>query len=117
MNASLFGIVMLTGAVLYVGPLSALVGRREIVRTIHVYCGLALPVPLLVALVGRHGARLRRDLGGSTASPRATCAGSGAARAARSGSGSSTRARSSTRRSSSPPALVMVATGSIMKWF
>jgi formate dehydrogenase subunit gamma len=33
------------------------------VRNIHVYAGLALPIPVLFAVVGRHGARLRADLG------------------------------------------------------
>jgi formate dehydrogenase subunit gamma len=48
-NAALFGVLMATAAVLYVGPLSTIVGRRELMRTIHVYAGLALPLPLLVA--------------------------------------------------------------------
>jgi formate dehydrogenase subunit gamma len=62
-NASLFGVLMLTGAALYAGPVSALVGHRDLVRNVHVYAGLALPIPLLVAIIGRHGARLRQDLG------------------------------------------------------
>jgi formate dehydrogenase subunit gamma len=62
-NASLFGVLMLTGAALYAGPVSALVGNREVVRALHVYSGILLPVPLLLGVVGRHGARLRTDLG------------------------------------------------------
>jgi formate dehydrogenase subunit gamma len=62
-NATLFGILMLTGAALYAGPVSALVGNREVVRTIHVYSGILLPVPLLLSILGRRGARLRTDLG------------------------------------------------------
>lgn len=62
-NATLFLVLMATAAVLYVGPLSAAVGRRELIRQIHVWCGIALPVPLLVAVAGRWGARLRADLG------------------------------------------------------
>jgi formate dehydrogenase subunit gamma len=62
-NASLFGILMLTGAALYAGPISVLVGNREFVRGLHVYSGLALPVPLLIGIAGRRGARLRVDLG------------------------------------------------------
>jgi formate dehydrogenase subunit gamma len=62
-NATLFGILMLTGAALYAGPISVLVGNRLIVRNLHVYSGLLLPVPLLVAVVSRRGARLRADLG------------------------------------------------------
>ena len=62
-NATLFGILMLTGAALYAGPISALVGNREAVRFLHVYSGLLLPVPLLLGVLGRHGARLRADFG------------------------------------------------------
>lgn len=51
-NAALFGLLMVTGAVLYIGPLSALVGRRETVRLVHVLAGLILPLPLLVARFG-----------------------------------------------------------------
>ncbi len=63
MNASLFGVLMLTGAALYAGPVSTLVGHRSLVRTIHVTTGLALPLPVLAAIVGRWGSRLRADLG------------------------------------------------------
>jgi formate dehydrogenase subunit gamma len=62
-NATLFGILMLTGAALYAGPVSTLVGNREVVRTVHVYSGLLLPIPLLIGVLGRHGKRLRTDLG------------------------------------------------------
>jgi formate dehydrogenase subunit gamma len=62
-NATLFGILMLTGAALYAGPISTLVGHRQFVRNVHVYSGLFLPIPVVVAVVGRHGARLRTDLG------------------------------------------------------
>ena len=61
--ASLFGVLMLTGAALYAGPISTLVGRRDLVRTIHVVAGLALPAPLVVGIIGRWGRRLRDDLG------------------------------------------------------
>jgi formate dehydrogenase subunit gamma len=61
-NAALFGTLMLTGAALYAGPISTLVGHRELVRTVHVWSGLALPVPILLAVSGRWGSRLRTDL-------------------------------------------------------
>ncbi|MFN8034409.1 MAG: cytochrome b/b6 domain-containing protein [Acidimicrobiia bacterium] len=61
-NALLFVVVMLTGSALYVGWLSALVGHREQVRFVHVYAGLAIPVVIGLGLLGRHGAALRRDL-------------------------------------------------------
>src|SRR5690606_35894977 len=43
----------LTGLVLYVGPLTALVGRRTLVKDVHVASGLAMPVPLVLAYAGR----------------------------------------------------------------
>lgn len=62
-TAGLMVVLMLTGAVLYAGPLSTLVGNRETVRTVHVWCGLLLPAPVLVAmLLRRRGSRLRDDL-------------------------------------------------------
>jgi formate dehydrogenase subunit gamma len=61
-TAVLFGILMATGAVLYAGPFSELFGRRELFRQVHVYAGLILPIPILVAVAGRWGAQLRNDL-------------------------------------------------------
>lgn len=61
-TATLFGVLMLTGAALYAGPISTLVGQREVVRFIHVGAGLLLPVPLLMGLGGRWGRALRGDL-------------------------------------------------------
>ena len=52
-----------TGTILYVGQLEAAVGRRAQLATIHVWCGLLLPIPLVIAYVLRRtGARLRADL-------------------------------------------------------
>jgi formate dehydrogenase gamma subunit len=62
-NAALFLVLMATAAILYVGPLSAAVGRRELVRHVHVWSGLALPVPLLLTVAGRWGKGLRADIG------------------------------------------------------
>jgi formate dehydrogenase subunit gamma len=116
-NATLFFVLMATGAILYVGPLSAMVGRRELIRNIHVWSGVALPVPLVIALIGRHGARLRRDFGElNHFAP-------GEARWFR------PRTRGAVRLGKFNPGqklnavfigaagLVMLATGSIMKWF
>jgi formate dehydrogenase gamma subunit len=61
-NAALFFILIGTGAILYIGQLSILVGRRVLIVDIHVYCGLALPVPLLISLAGRWGKGLREDM-------------------------------------------------------
>ena len=61
-TATLFATLMLTGAALYAGPISTLVGQRDLMRDVHVVAGLALPVPLVIGFVGRWGASLRRDL-------------------------------------------------------
>ena len=62
-NASLFAVMMATAAALYVGPISAVVGRRDVVKTIHVWSGLALPFPILLTVVlGRWGAGFRADI-------------------------------------------------------
>jgi formate dehydrogenase subunit gamma len=62
-TATLFLVLLASGFSLYVGPLSTLVGRRILVRNIHVYSGLLLPVPVLIAIVMRAGAQLRADFG------------------------------------------------------
>jgi formate dehydrogenase subunit gamma len=51
-NAGLFGVLIVTAAFLYIGQLSVIVGHRELVRLVHVSCGLALPFPLLAARLG-----------------------------------------------------------------
>ena len=61
-NASLFLILILTGAALYFTPLIALVGRRNLIEQIHLYVGLSLPLPLLIGLAGSWGRILRRDV-------------------------------------------------------
>ena len=58
-NATLILAMLVTGSFLYFGPLSAIVGRRETIKTIHVYCGLAFPIPLLLGLL--LGRRFRAD--------------------------------------------------------
>jgi formate dehydrogenase subunit gamma len=57
------GVLLITGSILYVPELEAMIGRREILATIHVWCGLLLFVPVLVGVVaGRAGRGLRADL-------------------------------------------------------
>jgi formate dehydrogenase subunit gamma len=51
-----------TGLVLYVGPLSSLVGRRILVKDVHVIAGLAMPVPLILAYLGRWRVAVRADI-------------------------------------------------------
>ncbi len=61
-NALLFLTLIFTASILYVGPLSAAIGRRELIRHIHVWCGLVLPIPLVLAVAGRWGKGLRADV-------------------------------------------------------
>lgn len=51
-----------TGLVLYVGPLTAWVGRRTLVKDTHVVAGLAMPVPLVLAYAGSWRATVRADV-------------------------------------------------------
>lgn len=61
-NATLFLVLLATGMTLYVPALTRLVGRRFLVKDIHVYSGLLLPAPLLVAYAGRWRDAVRRDV-------------------------------------------------------
>lgn len=61
-NAGLFAVLIATAALLYIGPLSALVGRRELVRYLHVVTGLALPFPILAARFGPWRRAFRADV-------------------------------------------------------
>lgn len=61
-TAALVGVCLLTAAALYFPAVAVLVGRRETVKAIHVYSGLALPLPFLVARLGRWRTELRRDV-------------------------------------------------------
>jgi formate dehydrogenase subunit gamma len=100
-TAALFCVLMLTGAALYAGPISLLVGHRDVVRLVHVVAGIALPVPIIVGVIGRWGARLRRDLGSLNR-------------------GSADKFNLGQRLNATflgASIVVMLATGSVMKWF
>jgi formate dehydrogenase subunit gamma len=51
--AGLMLVCIVTAAILYNGSLSLRVGHRHTVELIHVYCGFALPVPILAGLASR----------------------------------------------------------------
>jgi formate dehydrogenase subunit gamma len=61
-NATLFLVLLATGMTLYVPALSSAVGRRVLVKDVHVISGLVLPVPLLLAYAGTWRAGLQRDV-------------------------------------------------------
>jgi formate dehydrogenase subunit gamma len=52
-TAGLMLVCLLTAAILYNGSLSIRVGHRHLVELVHVYCGMALPVPMLLGLLSR----------------------------------------------------------------
>lgn len=49
----LMGACIVTAAILYNGSLMLAVGHRHVVELIHVWCGLALPVPILLGTVSK----------------------------------------------------------------
>ena len=61
-TALLFFVLIVTGACLYVPQLVGLVGRRNLITQIHLYAGLALPLPLIGCLSGSWGRALRDDI-------------------------------------------------------
>ncbi|MGH9919454.1 MAG: cytochrome b/b6 domain-containing protein [Nitrososphaerales archaeon] len=61
-NALLFGILMATALPLYFVQIENIVGRRALIAEIHLWSGVALPIPLIVSLAGPWGARLRHDV-------------------------------------------------------
>lgn len=50
LTALLTLICIATAAALYLGSLAVVVGHRQIVEIIHIYCGYALPLPMLAGL-------------------------------------------------------------------
>ena len=52
-TAGLMLACLLTAAILYNGSLSIRVGHRHLVELVHVYCGMALPVPMVLGLLSR----------------------------------------------------------------
>src|ERR1700712_5718011 len=53
LSATLMMSCILTAAILYNGSIAVIVGHRYLVEQVHVYSGLALPVPLIVGIVSR----------------------------------------------------------------
>lgn len=61
-NAALFGVLMFTAIPLYFGSFFGVVFARHVIEEIHLWCGLCLPLPLVVSLLGPWGRRMRRDV-------------------------------------------------------
>lgn len=117
-GAALFAVVLATAAALYVAPLSAAIGRRELLRAVHVWSGLALPLPVLIALAGRWGAALRDDvrrLNRWTPDDRRWLRSLGRDPYARSGKFNAGQKLNAAFLTGA--VLVMMATGAVMRWF
>ena len=61
-TAALAGICIATAAALYLPSLAGVVGRRAVVKDVHVLCGLALPLPFVLVRFGPWGHGLRDDV-------------------------------------------------------
>lgn len=61
-NAALFGVLMVTAIPLYFGSLFGVVLQRHVIEMIHLWSGLALPLPIVVSLLGPWGHQMRRDV-------------------------------------------------------
>jgi formate dehydrogenase subunit gamma len=61
-TAFLFFVLAFTGAVLYVPALSGAVGHRLVIEEVHVFAGIAILLPLTIAVSGPWGRGFRRDL-------------------------------------------------------
>jgi formate dehydrogenase subunit gamma len=57
--AALVGVGIATAIVMWVDPLSVAVGRRDLLRTVHLGAGLLAPVPLALGMLS---ARFRADV-------------------------------------------------------
>lgn len=108
----------LTGLVLYVGPLSAVVGRRNLVKDVHVIAGLAMPVPVVLAYAGRWRAEVRgefRRLARWSRADRRWLRSRGREAADQVGKFNAGQKLNAAFVAGMIP--IMVATGSIMRWF
>lgn len=61
-NAAMFTVLIGTAIPLYFGTFFGVAVPRHPIQLIHLFTGLSLPLPLLVAMLGPWGARTRADL-------------------------------------------------------
>ena len=61
-TAALVGVCLLTAAALYLPSVATLVGRRALVKDVHVFAGLATPLPFLLVRFGPWRSSLAADV-------------------------------------------------------
>jgi formate dehydrogenase gamma subunit len=52
-TAALFLVCLVTAAILYIPELANAVGRRDLIKPIHIWAGVALPVPVLLGWLSK----------------------------------------------------------------
>jgi formate dehydrogenase subunit gamma len=117
-TATLVLVCAVTGFSLYVGAVSAIVGHREVVKTVHVTAGLCIPVPLVLAYLGpwRRGVRAEfRRLGRWSRDDRRWLRSRG--REARAEVGKYNAGQKANAAFIAGMIPLMLVSGSIMKWF
>lgn len=60
-NAALFLFLIVTGFSLYGWPGFRLIGRRGVLKDLHLWVGYALPIPVILTLITKAGAQFRED--------------------------------------------------------
>jgi len=61
-NALLFFSLMFTAIPLYFGSFFGVVFPRHLIEMIHLWSGLALPLPIIISLIGPWGRAMRHDV-------------------------------------------------------
>ena len=61
-NALLFFSLMVTAIPLYFGSFFGIVLPRHLIEMIHLWSGLALPLPIIISVIGPWGKAMRRDV-------------------------------------------------------
>ena len=61
-NALLFTVLIATAIPLYFGSFFGVILPRHPVEQVHLWVGIALPVPIIISLVGPWGRQMRRDV-------------------------------------------------------
>jgi len=61
-NALLFFTLMFTAIPLYFGSFFGIVFPRHVIEMIHLWSGLALPLPIIISLIGPWGRAMRHDV-------------------------------------------------------
>ncbi|NNN00415.1 MAG: hypothetical protein HKL86_01125 [Acidimicrobiaceae bacterium] len=62
LNAAFFAVLVATAIPLYFGSFFGIVLERHVVQLVHLWTGLAWPLPIIVSMLGPWGTRMRRDL-------------------------------------------------------